>query len=473
MISFRGEDGCPLGVLLLKRRCRKEDCNRRSMSRKNTVACGFSQSLMENTLQMKTNYFNLKRGPVYAVALGFFGVLAGQGLLAQESIRPSSTGDMAAEARREVVLPTNYNIKAGPLLLDLTGRLEIEANDNVGLSETDREFDVIVRPEIRFNSFWQITRFNTLELSIGLGFAKYLLNTSADTSGVLVDPGTQISFDFYVGNWRINLHDRFAVLQNPIDEIGLSGVANFDRIQNAIGVQAVGDYNDMMVVLGYDHYNFWSLSGEFEYLDRAEEQVYASVSFDVSSAHRVGVDLHGSFVNYDQDFNNDGTTYGAGVFWEVTLSNYIKMRIAGGYQGMSFDGGGANGDSGDYNGYYANFMISQRLNAYWTHALTAGHEARLGLSVNYDEFDYARYNATWAFSSKFSLGMNAFVENSNESTGFASESSFRLGGGFSFGYQINRRTALTFAYQYVNKDSDEEFRSYYQNRAVIGISYDF
>jgi opacity protein-like surface antigen len=393
---------------------------------------------------------------------------------AAESIRPSATGAEASEGRKVISLPQNYNIKVGPVLMDMSAGFGVEFNDNVGISETDRQSDIVLRPQINWGNFWQVTKKNTLRLNLGLSYAKHLNDSSLDSSALLVDPGTALAFDVYVGPFRITVFDEFAVLQNPVDEIGLSNVAVFDRIQNAVGIQVLGDFNDVQVVVGYKHFNFWSLNDDYSFLDRSEEQFYGSVSFRLSAEHMVGVDASTGAFSYDEDFNNNGLSISAGAFWEMVLSNYLQLRLAAGWQGMPFDSGGGNGDSTDYGGWYANATVSNRLNAYWTHSLAAGHEGRLGLTVNFYEFDYVRYSAAWRMNSRMVLGMDAFFESANESgSGLTSENSTRWGVGIGTSYQLNPRMSATLRYDFARKDSDVEFRSYYQNRVLIGITYDF
>ena len=92
------------------------------------------------------------------------------------------------------------------------------------------------------------------------------------------------------GVLRLNFHDRFAIVQNPIDEPTLSNVARFDRFQNSAGVTAFVELNDLKFVFGYDHFTFDSLDSEFDSLDRREEQFYGSASLRFTDAVTAGLD---------------------------------------------------------------------------------------------------------------------------------------------------------------------------------------
>src|SRR5258708_18094808 len=98
---------------------------------------------------------------------------------------------------------------------------------------------------------------NTLRFNIGIAYAKYTQHSNLDTRSILLDPGSQIAFDVYIGGvLKLTFHDRFAILQNPIDEPSLSNTARFDRFQNAAGLTALFDLNDLKIVLGYDHFDY-------------------------------------------------------------------------------------------------------------------------------------------------------------------------------------------------------------------------
>jgi len=392
---------------------------------------------------------------------------------AQESIRPSLTG-ASASTLRQASTQGDYNLKLGPVLVDLSSSVEIEGNDNINIAETGRKADLIIRPSIDAHTTWQITRVNALHLDIGLAYAKYLNNSSVDTKNILIAPNSQLAFDIFIGDFKINIHDQFAILQNPIDDISVSNVAKFDRFQNSAGFSVLWDLNDIKLVFGYDHFNWRAMSSQFSYLNRSEDQFYGSASADLDSTLRVGLDASVTPVSYTQDFQNSGVMYSGGPFVEKQISNYLKLRLSGGYQGASFDSGGANLDNSDQNSFYADLSLNHRMNAYWTESLSVGHETRLSLETNYVAYTYVRYMASWQVNRKITLSMNGYFEDADESpSALQSEHAKRFGVGLATSYRINRKLSLGLRYGYVKKDSDLDQRSYYQNSGAVSLTYDF
>jgi hypothetical protein len=395
-------------------------------------------------------------------------------LQAQESIRPSLTGAAAAEARRPAFrTQPNYNYKAGPVFFDLRGDLGIEFNDNVNLSDDDRKADLILRPQLTLSSFWQVTPLNALRLDIGVGYAKYINEQELDSNSVLISPNSQISFDVFVGDFRINFHDRFSIQQDPLDEIELSNEGDFSRFENSAGISVLWDLNDVKLVFGYDHYTFKSISGNFDYLDRSEEQFTFSAQFLLTDATSVGLDAGVALFDYDEDYHSDGVSYHIGPFFETQISNYLRLRLAAGYQAIEFDSDGFNQDDSDANGPYANLTLAHRLNNYYTQTFSTGYESRLGLTSNAVDLAFVRYTGSWRMNRAITMNFDAFFEDSSESGGILAEDAQRFGAGVGFDYQLTRKLLVGLRYQFNVKDSDLDNRDYYQNRVLLNLGYDF
>ena len=446
------------------------------------------------------SFFPGKTGLVLATML-----LTAAMVQAQDAIRPSLAGEAAAEARRQSIDNIPYNLQFGPMKLRFSATMGFEYNDNINLAEdgsallpspggpvlvtTEQQSDIIFRPQLNINALWPITQLNTLKLDFGVGYAFYLDHSNYNTNSVLVSPGSQVAFDVFVGDFRINIHDRFSVEQDPIAEAGLSNVADYGRFQNTAGVSALWDLNAAVATLGYDHYNFISTTDLFDYLDRDAEMINGSFALTPNSSMSVGVE--GAFVmtNYDQNILNDSDTYSAGAFLETQITSYLKLRVAGGYQNIDFDNTGLVNDAHDVSDYYANALLSHRVNSVLTHSLSAGHETQLGVNSNYIRLNYVRHTANWTILYHTLLSTELFYEDANDSGGsgplfvpapgvflsnpFVAEHIHRYGGALTLGYQLTQHVTLGLRYQYTQKDSDQPLRDYRQNRVSLDGTYSF
>jgi hypothetical protein len=423
----------------------------------------------------------------------------------QDAIRPSLAGEAAAEARRQSIDKIPYNLELGPIKFRFSATMGVEYNDNINLAEdgsavffsptgpilitTQPQSDIILRPQVNVNALWPITQLNTLKLDLGLGYAFYLDHSNYNTTGILINPGSQIAFDIFVNDFRINIHDRFSLEQDPVAEVALSNVADYGRFQNTAGVSVLWDLNQAVVTLGYDHYTFISTTDSFDYLDRNAEIVSGSIGFTPTSTVTVG--LEGSFVDtyYDQNVLNDSRTYSAGLFLETQITSNLKLRVAAGYQKIDFDSGGLVNDPHNLNDYYANALLSHRVNAVLTQNLSIGHETQLGVNSNYVKLNYIRHTTTWNIFYHTLFSTELFYEDADDSGGsgllfqpipgvpninpFVAEHIHRYGGALTLGYQLTPHVTLGLRYQYTQKDSDQPLRDYRQNRVALDGTYSF
>lgn len=414
-------------------------------------------------------------------------LLFGASLLrAQDAIRPSLAGEAAAESRRQSLDNIPYNLLAGPIRFRFSATAGLEYNDNINVADINRQEDFIFRPQVNFNALWPITQLNTLRLDLGLGYGFYLDHSEYNTNGILLSPNSQLSFDVFVGDFRINFHDRFSLEQDPIGEAGLSNVADYGRFQNTAGVSVLWDLNKAVVTFGYDHYNFIATNSDFDYLNRNSEILLGSVSVAATSTTGVGAESSFIWNRYDQNFLNDSTTFSVGGFVETQMTGYLKLRLAGGYQMIDFDSNsfvvspfpGAGGflvfnDSSQLEDYYVNILISHRINAAITQRLSAGHESQLGVNSNYIKLNYVRHTVNWNIINRTLLATELFYEDAEDSGGFINEHFKRYGGALSLGYQLTRNVTLGARYQYTRKNSDVFLRDYIQNRVSVDGTYSF
>jgi hypothetical protein len=419
------------------------------------------------------------RKQCFAVAFLLSLLCAASIVQAQDAVRPSLAGEAAAEARRQDIDRIPYNLMAGPIRFRVSATVGAEYNDNINYAEVNTQDDVIIRPNVDIDAIWPITQLNTLRLDLGLGYAFYLDHSEDNTNGILIAPKSQIALDIFVGDFRINLHDRMSLQQDPIQQPALSNVADYGRFENTAGVGVLWDLNKALVTLGYDHYTYVSTTDAFDYLNRNAEEVSGAIEVLASSTTGVGVEGNAVFTYYDQHILNDSDTYSVGAFIESQLTNNLKVRVAGGYQWIDFDRdvvdffGLLLPDEKDVKDFYANILIGHRLNSMFSQTLSAGHENQLGINSNFITLNYVRHTTTWNIIRRTLISTEFFFEDAEESGGFINENFQRLGGAITLGYQLTPHVTLGLRYQYTTKDSDVALRDYDQNRVSLDGTYSF
>jgi hypothetical protein len=182
---------------------------------------------------------------------------------------------------------------------------------------------------VRFNMNYPVTQNSLLNLNVGFGYDKYFQHDELSTWRV--DSGSELSYDIYVKDFSINLHDRFQYTQDSASQCAVAGTAQFGTLDNTAGLLVTWDLSDVTMSLGYDHLNVMSPAQQFEYLDRASEMFLGRVGLRVHPRITMGFEATASLTSYDQTVLNDNTGYSAGVYADWQPGSYFRVQPRAGY----------------------------------------------------------------------------------------------------------------------------------------------
>ncbi|NJK92446.1 MAG: outer membrane beta-barrel protein [Blastochloris sp.] len=369
----------------------------------------------------------------------------------------------------------DYNVKAGPVQLKIVSGLRTTYNDNINLSEFDRLDDIIFSPYTNLTAVWPVTDTNTLRVGLGISYNKYLNNSQADSNAPILsaDSNTGADLDIVVGDFRFNIYDYISYEQDPIDNGALSNTLDFGRFINRAGVDGTWDLNDVELTLGIYQENYWSMTDQFDYLDRSTQGAKGRVAFQLGPETVVGVQANASLNDYDGNIQNDGTRFSVGPFIRSKITENISAGAGASFELGSFDRGGLNGDDRDLTSYSLNGDVSHRLNRHFTHDLSVTRSVDLGTFSNFEEIWEVRYNTRWNVMRHVMISTTSFVEFADESGGFASDDYIRYGSGVSLGYAWTKKLTSTLSYNYTKKESQIFGRDYYQNTVSLDLRYNW
>jgi hypothetical protein len=396
---------------------------------------------------------------------------------------------------QKTALPTEYNMKAGPVYFNVTGSVDSEFNDNIGLVNTGAKSDFLITPEVGLGVQWPVTQSNTLTLTTSLGYTKYLIHPQFDTAHILVSPGSALSFDIYTGDFKINLHDDFSYQQDPVNEGALSNVTTFDRFQNVGGISVLWDLNKVLVNLNYDHINF--IASELqdstgaqlpnpELLDYSADQVSGSVEVHASSTLVFGVESAASERVYDH-FTGEYSALSAGLFSRVQITDHLKAEISGGYQLLNTPANSVapgailpagvftpTSSAGTSNDYYANLTFDHELNHYYTERLSLGHENSIGYLAEQESSYYVNYTGTWKVNRHLNLAVTLGYQDVADIGGLIGTSSYQyISAALQASFPITRSLSGAVLYEFDDKSAEASPQSYSQNRVDAILTYHF
>jgi len=407
--------------------------------------------------------------PLLAASL-HYATLTGR---SQEALRNSMAGDAAAAAGRLQPDAMPYTVKSGDFKLLLTPSLALDWNDNVYLSKDNAQDDVILRPTMGLNVSYPVTQRNLLQLNVTAGYQEYFKHS--ELSSLYVQSGSALSFDIYVKDFLINLHDRFSYSQNSSTDARVANTGSLGSFQNSAGLNTTWDLQDVTLNLGYDHQTVKSTANQFNSMDHASEMLVGRAGFRWNPRFTTGVEGSGSFTAYDQMVLNNNANYSAGLYadWQPGASLHVQPRV--GYTIFAFQQTSQSIQTSDMNSWYADLTVSHQLSDGVGYTFSAGHETRMGIQADAVEDSYIRPGLHWNIIKGFDIGTTLFYEHGDQGQGNVRgnlvESYDWYGGSLSVSHHLTSRLTLGLNYRLTLRSSDLANNSYAQNIVGLQLTY--
>jgi hypothetical protein len=392
---------------------------------------------------------------------------------AQEALRYSIAGQAAAEARQIHPESLPYTFKTGELRVLLTPSLGLDYNDNINTVKSAHLDDFILRPLLQVNLNYPVTRYNLLRLDLGVGYDYYFQHP--EYSGLRLQSGSALSFDMYVKDFWINLHDRFQYTQDSAGQSAVAGTGRYGGLDNTAGLSTTWDLQDITLNLGYDHNNFLSSSSEFAYIDHASELVVGRAGFRFHPRLTAGLESTASFTTYDQKFLNDNKSVSGGLYADWQPGDYFHVQPRAGYTAYLFDQTSPFVRAVDQDTWYADLTVSHDITEAISYSLSAGHEIRLGIQADTVNVWYFRPSINWRIIKDTGLQTAFFYEHGKQnlggSTGTLAETYDWYGPNLAVSHALTSRINLALNYRLTLRSSDTTSRSYTQNLISLVLTY--
>ena len=393
----------------------------------------------------------------------------------------SLAGDQAAESQRQAASTIGYyNLLTGPVSWTFSSGLSLDYNDNVNLTSQNQEGDFIFRPNLTTQMHWPVSQKNSLDVSLGAGYSIYA--THPDLNQVYLNPGSGFSFNIYVGDCVINLHDRVTITENSYQNPTAGNNGNYAQLENAVGTSLLWDLNKVVTQLGYDHANYASLGSTQNVPDSASDNWFLNAGVRILPEITVGVEGGLGLLSYSQNQSQssanqpDATQWNAGVFCKSQVSEYISGRVDVGYTDyMPSTSSGFTNLSSTANMYFQ-VSASHQLNRSLNYTLSAGRStdsSYFGQAYNYY---FVRLEPNWNMFKSYQLSAPVFWQKGTQlytQAGTVAEDYTQYGAGIIFGGPITDKLTGSLGYQFVREDSAQSDLNYTVNIVSLSFSYRF
>lgn len=389
--------------------------------------------------------------------------------VSQEALQNLKNLDSGREQRRQQMAAADYAYKQGDFRLFATPSLGLDWNDNVRTSEHNKESDVILRPMLQLGVSYPLTQVNLLTVNLGVGYDKYIDND--DLSTWRINSGSELSFDIFVKDFTINLHDRISYQIDSSQEAAVANTADYGNFDNAVGVTASWLLRKATLTAGYDHLNQVSIETTFDSQDHTTEMFFGQASFGVHPQVQAGFEGTASFTSYYEPTLNDNANYSAGLFAVWQPGAALRVSPRGGYTIMQFESSSTSIRTEDINTYYLDLTVTHDATEAFSYGFSVGHDLRGGVEADAIEQSYFRPTLTWRAFKHAAINFGLSYERGEQGVGN------RIGGleekydwysatiGTSWSILTNLRLGLN--YRLTLRESDQPNRGYDQN--VIGL----
>ena len=394
-------------------------------------------------------------------------------------IEPISDADITQDEK-------NYNIRIGILDLALSAGVGFEFNDNVALSEFNRQSDIIFRPQFDIEAMARFSETNRLRLGVGLSYAKYFNHKQYDSDTLLVSPTSAITWTAETGAFKFTIRDRLSYQEDPFDQPTLN-VANFRRWENQAGIQVDWDANQYTkIAVGYDRYDLWTQEARYSSLDHGINTFFLRPSWQSGPHFTFGLNASYSSIKYQQTSHADGNSLLVGPFVKWKVNDFTDVYAEVGFQQINFTGStaysivdrltglaaGTGQDTEDASGWYAKVQIVNRPTEVLRQKLSFSKTAELGYQSNFYDLYHVEYSLEWAMTEKTSLRPTFFYEY-YQTSGPVPEQAHRLGAAVGIYHIVTDNFTVGLDYRYLVKDSNQNGADYYQNLGMVSLYYKF
>lgn len=411
------------------------------------------------------------------VALGCGGAFAGEAARGQE--RESLAGESAAQAVKKSLEAQSYDMRWGPVRLRSSASVGVHYTDNVFYSHNAQD-DVMINPSVMLEALWPISEMNSLHVSLGLAYEWYLRHHILNADSPLINPGSEVAFHVFVGDFHLQVHDRFSYQQDlffnslfgdTIAFYNLQDVGVFSRLNNQAGLDATWDLNKWVFTLSYNHETFDAMNAPFDYLSRESELIKASAGYNLGDHFKVGVEDQTGVHNYHRETTlNDNWRNRVGPFVDVALPLSIQLQAGGGLETARYAAGAS--PNNDYTSYYVYAKLRQDLR-FFSHGLGVGRELLLGDLANNMRNTYVRYSISSSAIAHLDLGANLSFNQGEEFGGPYDEKFTYYAAGFQVGYQIFEHWRADLSYEFRRKESSVALLDFHRNRVTLATTYTF
>jgi hypothetical protein len=376
-------------------------------------------------------------------------------------------------------------MQLGPVKIDIKASFEVEFNDNINFANTGRESDIILRPGLTLGADDKLNDNNTVSLQLGIAWEEYLIHPalSSYTNFAEVSPDSKLAYTLRLPPFTFSIYDSFNYSVEPTDALDfdpatgqiITSVQAFGRFLNQIGVTGDWDMNRVVLYGGLYRYDVIPQDAEFDFIRRWQYTASVGARYDINPALQAKIDASYTLNYYRMPLENNSASWYVGGTLSGAVGKTITMNGTIGFTGYDFESDGTNGDSSQPSTFVGAFSVSQKLSNNLQHTFTLTRSSNFGYvsnTITVDRVDYKIEMQHFMFPLMVGV-LELYYEHGADSGGLAPETYDKYAISPSVNYKLSKRAEWYASYQFTQKFSNFNERTYYQNQVILGFRYEF
>jgi len=386
-----------------------------------------------------------------------------------------------------------YNIKCGPLQLQLGAQLTFIYTDNVNQSSGDlglpgikQDFGFECGPVISGGLALPVRVGNNpeelLTMRVSTGFSyKYWLNGGQQVT-FSAPAGFQLSLPLHLGAWLVTVGDSFTFKNEPLESLVAVGVTSSEEYANTVTINGTRRFGRVALSLSGSRNDKWSPANpsteETVYSFAVTPSVFLQESFSVFWANSVGF-----IFPKDRTSRSDGINVSTMVGVSGVITPSISGSVGIGFVHSQFDpvnsGTSTNNAGSGTDGITANIGLSytQPLRPNTTHNLQGFYSPGVTATMNNSNYQ-TTYGARYVISHRLGHGITlmpniGWTHSQSEGGASAKQEYDLLSIGVSLSRTFTRHLNAMITYRHQERTSPQQGQGYQVNDLRISFNYSF
>lgn len=395
---------------------------------------------------------------------------------AQEALRGAISGDRAVQYRPPAPVREREGLRVGPVQFNVSASLRSEYNSNIRVQYTEQEMDdFIFTPTVDIGALWPITEASSLALGVGVGYAAYV--DHSEYNYLIINPDSALAYSVRIKDVVLSAYNIIEYTGDVLSQPDLSGIARYPRLDETVGIRALGTFGNWQVSGGGAYNIFKAFDDDYRYMDRGTAQFFARGAYLFGQRTRVGVEGSASFSDYWEDLRSNFQSYSFGPFATWAVNEDLSLDARGGYVMYVYEETSGLPTPDDLSSYYVGLTASHNLTDYITHRLSALRDVRVGYNVGADYLEQFNltYSITWRMMDPVDLyaGANYSWGEESQTHGLGGEQFDRVGANVGATCRITDHLTARLDYRYYTRNSDVAYRDYDNHTVGLTVSYRF